>query len=974
MASGAMAGGDKGSHLPAALESRAERARPLDASVRGAMERSFGTSLGEVVVHTDAEAAASAERLDAKAYAVGRHVVFGPGRYDPHSDAGRALIGHELAHVVQQRRGGARPGSNGVHPAGTAAEGAAHSAGARAAAGLSASVGGGTAPGVSRASKGEEDPEVARLKAENRASDMQNLGAVEGVLLEGAGIVDTLIGFGYSAHDVGRLGVDELASALDLSPENRSRLKSATDVLTGGPVLEAVRDRAKAAELYDPTTRSPAVSSLVTSAGDWLEKKYDETLGTTKPENDDLFTDRELYEIFGQLGAKTVLTAIDVEEVKTLLAVVNVLGAVKPILDAVNKNPHGWPSDRDFWTKVVAAVLTVAGMRAGGANRKIARVLIDLALATVTLGPLVERLSQDWNRPPGADRDAALKQDAKDLAKAILNLLHQILLQAAMSRSAKARGERSPAGGAPKAGRQGATSVKQPQPSGEPRTPLGSPAPPSTAPVAAPPTPAAPAAAAPKAGGTKPSVRKAPGRKSPAKRTTHTSTAVTPVPAAGTPETAGVPGAPTSGTAKTEPVRIEPVKTGPVKTGPVKTGPVKTGPVKTGPVKTGPVRIGPVKTSPVEKPSGSEAGADKTSAGTTTAPPAKSVPAPVEGGEARPGSQTAASTPTKTTVPKAGATATRKTSDRKPAAAAAGREKVAAKTVARETAAATRKDVAAKKAAARAEAAATKAAAKGAAAAARKEAAAAKAAAKEAAAAARKEAAARKAAERAEAAAAKAAAKEAAAAARKAAAAAKTGSAETTEQAHRRRLREVRPRAAELRAEIRRDKNGPGLDRLEALYKTQPDRVLAALEKSDPVAGQVLTQRYKQGLEADVKRHAEDDFRPPHEASVRVVDKDGYPVHHETVHSGGVTKERRQEVGMNQANQESHTEAKASREIPLKPGQTMRITGQYNPCDPCLAAMQAGADRSGGRINYWWPGGPKEGITFEPTSRRGKKP
>jgi hypothetical protein len=37
---------------------------------------------------------------------VGNHVVFGEQRYAPSSDAGRSLLAHELAHVVQQ---GARP-------------------------------------------------------------------------------------------------------------------------------------------------------------------------------------------------------------------------------------------------------------------------------------------------------------------------------------------------------------------------------------------------------------------------------------------------------------------------------------------------------------------------------------------------------------------------------------------------------------------------------------------------------------------------------------------------------------------------------------------------------------------------------------------------------------------------------------------------------------------------------------------------
>jgi hypothetical protein len=77
--------------------------RALDASVRRAMEPRFGAGFGSVRVHEGASAAALAERFSARAYTVGEHVVFGAGEYQPHGDAGRRLIAHELAHVVQQR-------------------------------------------------------------------------------------------------------------------------------------------------------------------------------------------------------------------------------------------------------------------------------------------------------------------------------------------------------------------------------------------------------------------------------------------------------------------------------------------------------------------------------------------------------------------------------------------------------------------------------------------------------------------------------------------------------------------------------------------------------------------------------------------------------------------------------------------------------------------------------------------------------
>jgi len=43
-----------------------------------------------------------AQSLQAQAFTVGGDIVFGAGRYDPTSHAGRKLLAHELTHVVQQ--------------------------------------------------------------------------------------------------------------------------------------------------------------------------------------------------------------------------------------------------------------------------------------------------------------------------------------------------------------------------------------------------------------------------------------------------------------------------------------------------------------------------------------------------------------------------------------------------------------------------------------------------------------------------------------------------------------------------------------------------------------------------------------------------------------------------------------------------------------------------------------------------------
>jgi hypothetical protein len=73
---------------------------PLPAGVRDFFEPRFGLDLGDVRVHTGADAAEAARAFAARGYAVGRHVVFGAGQFAPGTPAGDRLLAHELAHVV----------------------------------------------------------------------------------------------------------------------------------------------------------------------------------------------------------------------------------------------------------------------------------------------------------------------------------------------------------------------------------------------------------------------------------------------------------------------------------------------------------------------------------------------------------------------------------------------------------------------------------------------------------------------------------------------------------------------------------------------------------------------------------------------------------------------------------------------------------------------------------------------------------
>lgn len=69
------------------------------------MESAFNTDFSDVNIHEGSEAS----DVGALAYAQGSDIHFAPGQYEPSSESGQQLLGHELTHVVQQRAGVVKP-------------------------------------------------------------------------------------------------------------------------------------------------------------------------------------------------------------------------------------------------------------------------------------------------------------------------------------------------------------------------------------------------------------------------------------------------------------------------------------------------------------------------------------------------------------------------------------------------------------------------------------------------------------------------------------------------------------------------------------------------------------------------------------------------------------------------------------------------------------------------------------------------
>jgi hypothetical protein len=90
---------------PVVDEVLATPGRPLGDSVRRSLEPGFGYDFSQVRIHDDSKAAKSARSVNALAFTVGNHIVFGDGQYTPGTGTGDRLLAHELTHTIQQTGG-----------------------------------------------------------------------------------------------------------------------------------------------------------------------------------------------------------------------------------------------------------------------------------------------------------------------------------------------------------------------------------------------------------------------------------------------------------------------------------------------------------------------------------------------------------------------------------------------------------------------------------------------------------------------------------------------------------------------------------------------------------------------------------------------------------------------------------------------------------------------------------------------------
>jgi Domain of unknown function (DUF4157) len=80
-------------------------ANKMPEGVQAKMEAAFNTDFSDVNIHVGNQAS----DVGALAYAQGNDIHFAQGKFDPNTRSGQELLGHELAHVVQQREGRVQP-------------------------------------------------------------------------------------------------------------------------------------------------------------------------------------------------------------------------------------------------------------------------------------------------------------------------------------------------------------------------------------------------------------------------------------------------------------------------------------------------------------------------------------------------------------------------------------------------------------------------------------------------------------------------------------------------------------------------------------------------------------------------------------------------------------------------------------------------------------------------------------------------
>jgi hypothetical protein len=90
------------SNVQSAIRDKTSSGQPLSSEVRRHMEPRFGADFSNIRIHSDTEAAALCNQLNARAFTYQNHIFFSRGQYQPGTNEGKQLLAHELTHTLQQ--------------------------------------------------------------------------------------------------------------------------------------------------------------------------------------------------------------------------------------------------------------------------------------------------------------------------------------------------------------------------------------------------------------------------------------------------------------------------------------------------------------------------------------------------------------------------------------------------------------------------------------------------------------------------------------------------------------------------------------------------------------------------------------------------------------------------------------------------------------------------------------------------------
>lgn len=92
--------------IESVAEDKSTNSNGLPQAIQSKFENALGADFSDVKIHPNSK---SATEVGALAYTQGTDVHFAPGQFEPNSNSGQELLGHELTHVIQQRAGRVQP-------------------------------------------------------------------------------------------------------------------------------------------------------------------------------------------------------------------------------------------------------------------------------------------------------------------------------------------------------------------------------------------------------------------------------------------------------------------------------------------------------------------------------------------------------------------------------------------------------------------------------------------------------------------------------------------------------------------------------------------------------------------------------------------------------------------------------------------------------------------------------------------------